>query len=48
MTKIESGCLIIADITGYTAFLSQSELEYARDSLKSLLGLLVEYTRRPR
>lgn len=43
----ETGYLVIADISGYTAFLSQSELEHARDSLNSLLGLLVEYTRRP-
>jgi len=42
-----TGYLVIADITGYTAFLSQSELEHARDSLNALLGLLVEYTRRP-
>ena len=48
MIKIESGYLLIADITGYAAFLSQSELEHARDSLSSFLELLVEYTRRPR
>lgn len=41
------GYLVIADITGYTAFLSGSELEHARDSLNSLLSLLVDYTRRP-
>ena len=46
MTASRSGFLLIADITGYTAFLSQSELEHARDSLNSLLGLLVEQTQR--
>ena len=48
MTAPQTGYLVIVDISGYTAFLSQSELEHARDSLNSLLGLLVEYTRRPR
>lgn len=43
----QQGYLVIADITGYTAYLSQSELEHARDSLNSLLTLLVDYTRRP-
>lgn len=47
MARIESGSLVIADITGYTAFLSQSELDHAQDSLNTLLELLVEYTRRP-
>jgi hypothetical protein len=42
-----SGYLVIADITGYTAFLNQSELEHAKDSLNRLLTLLIEYTRRP-
>ncbi len=46
MTASRSGFLLIADITGYTAFLSQSELEHARDSLNSLLGLLVEQKQR--
>ena len=29
------GLLLIADITGYTAFLQESELEHAEDSLRS-------------
>ena len=43
----ERGYIVIADITGYTAFLSGSELEHAEDSLKDLLDLLVEETRPP-
>ena len=43
----EDGYLVIADITGYTAFLSQSELEHAEDSLRSLLNLLLEDTKPP-
>ena len=47
MKASRTGYLVIADISGYTAFLSESELEHARDSLNSLLELLVEQTRRP-
>jgi len=43
----ERGYLVIADITGYTAFLSGSELEHAEDSLKDLIGLLIEQTKSP-
>ena len=41
------GLLLIADITGYTAFLRESELEHAEDSLRSLLNLLLDHTRPP-
>lgn len=47
MNASHTGYLVIADITGYTAFLSGSELEHARDTLNALLELLVEQTRRP-
>ncbi len=43
----ERGYLVIADITGYTAFLSDSELEHAESSLKDLLNLLIEQTKPP-
>jgi hypothetical protein len=43
----QKGFLIIADITGYTEFLSGSELEHAQDSLRSLLNLLIEHTEPP-
>ena len=43
----ERGYLVIADITGYTGFLSDSELEHAEDSLKDLLDLLIEQTKPP-
>ncbi len=35
------------DITGYTAYLSESELEHAEDSLRSLLELLIEHAKLP-
>jgi uncharacterized protein YndB with AHSA1/START domain len=43
----ERGYLVIADITGYTAFLSGSELDHAEDSLKDLLDLLIDQTKPP-
>jgi hypothetical protein len=43
----ERGFLVIADITGYTAFLRGSELDHAEDSLKDLIGLLIEQTKSP-
>ena len=43
----EQGYIVISDITGYTAFLSESELEHAEDSLRSLLNLLLEHTKPP-
>ena len=43
----EQGYLLIADITGYTAYLSQSELDHAQEILESLLNLLIKGTRPP-
>lgn len=43
----QQGCLVIADITGYTAFLSRSELEHAEDCLETLLGLILDKTKPP-
>lgn len=42
-----SGFLVISDITGYTMFLSKSELEHAQEILQSLLELLIDYNRPP-
>lgn len=47
MTKPEEGYLLIADITGYTSYLSRSELEHAQDTLTALLNLLIDHTRPP-
>lgn len=44
MQPLQDGYLIIADITGYTAFLRESELDHAKDSLRDLLDLLIEHT----
>ena len=47
MSKTHSGYLFIADITGYTRFLSESELEHAQETLTALLEMLVDHTRPP-
>jgi uncharacterized protein YndB with AHSA1/START domain len=47
MPNTFEGYLLIADITGYTWFLSESELDHAQDTLTELLRLLVDHTRPP-
>jgi hypothetical protein len=47
MEKSQQGTMLIADITGYTMYLSQSELDHAREVLKNLLNLLIEHTKPP-
>jgi uncharacterized protein YndB with AHSA1/START domain len=43
----QRGFLLIADITGYTVYLSESELDHAEGTLTDLLELLVDHTRPP-
>ena len=43
----QQGFLIISDITGYSKYLNESELEHARDSLTSLLNILLDHTKSP-
>jgi hypothetical protein len=47
MKQVEKGIIQIADISGYTAFLNESELEHAQDTLQSLLEVLIENTHLP-
>ncbi|MDA1174366.1 MAG: hypothetical protein O2826_07595 [Chloroflexi bacterium] len=44
---VDRGCLLIADITGYSTFLNTSELEHAQGSLTALIEMLVTNTRPP-
>lgn len=44
---LHHGILLIVDISGYTIYLTQSELQHAQEVLQSLLELLVEHTRPP-
>jgi hypothetical protein len=41
MAEIQTGYLMIADISGYTAFLTRAELKHARDILDQLLNTLL-------
>ena len=41
LTATERGCLVIADITGYTGFLAGSELEHAQAVLRDLMTVVV-------
>jgi hypothetical protein len=43
----DKGFFLLADISGYTGFLTDSELEHAQAILQSLLELLIEHTRSP-
>ena len=43
----DNGFLVCADITGYTQYLSKSELEHASGIFRDLLGLLLGETRAP-
>jgi hypothetical protein len=47
MSATHDGYLLIADITGYTQYLNESELEHAQQTLKALLELLIAHTRPP-
>lgn len=47
MSTTQSGLLLIADISGYTMFLSDSELDHAQEILSTLLNGLITNTRPP-
>lgn len=45
--RTQEGCLVIADISGFTDDLQKSEPEHAEETFSALLSLLVEQTRSP-
>ena len=47
MRESHTGPILIADITGYSRFLNESELIHAEQTLSALLELLVQQTRPP-
>lgn len=47
MSTTQYGYFLIADITGYTSFLSKSELDHAQQTLTALLNLLIRHTKPP-
>ncbi|MEK6222145.1 MAG: hypothetical protein N2D54_07840, partial [Chloroflexota bacterium] len=44
---INKGFLILSDITGYTAYLSKSELDHAQGTLTDLLKAMIKNTLPP-
>ncbi len=42
MTDVRRGCLVLADISGYTRYLSGVELEHSHDVLADLLGVVAD------
>src|SRR5262245_28147010 len=47
MSGLDTGYLLIADITGYTGFLSKTELDHAQGILTELLQVLLKETKAP-
>ncbi len=47
MSTTKRGFLLIADITGYTRYLSSAELEHAQGILQTLMELLIDHTKPP-
>ncbi|HYE94860.1 MAG TPA: DUF2652 domain-containing protein [Rubricoccaceae bacterium] len=47
LTSARQGYFLLADISGYTAFLTQSELDHAQDILRSLFETLLAEIRPP-
>jgi uncharacterized protein YndB with AHSA1/START domain len=47
MSKSYEGYIVISDITGYTAYLSGSELDHATETLQDLLNTLLDHTQPP-
>ena len=43
----QQGFLIISDISGYSKYVNELELEHARDSLAALLNILIQHTQSP-
>lgn len=42
LSRAERGCLVLADITGYTGYLAGSELEHAQDVLADLMEAVLK------
>ena len=45
LAAADSGCLVIADVSGYTQYLNSSELEHANDVLADLIETVVAHMR---
>jgi len=47
LPSAQEGCLLLADITGYTAYLQDTELEHAQDVLADLLETIISCVEPP-
>jgi hypothetical protein len=47
LSKPESACFVIADISGYTSFLAGVELDHAQDIIADLMDTIVRRLRPP-
>src|SRR5207244_446557 len=45
MPAVDSGCLVLADISGYTEYLGGVELEHCHDVLAKLMAAVAEQVR---
>src|SRR5947208_1238480 len=45
--SVQEGYLIIADISGYTAFLTGTEMEHAQSIMEELIGLIIDHVTLP-
>jgi hypothetical protein len=45
--KIRSGFLVIADISGYTSFLHETEMEHAQEIIEEITTLLLDHIKPP-
>ena len=41
-SAIQRGYLVLADISGYTSFMAESELDHAQGILRNILTLLID------
>jgi uncharacterized protein YndB with AHSA1/START domain len=47
LSKLESACFVIADISGYTSFLASSELDHAHDIIADVMATVMKCLRPP-
>ena len=47
LEKPQSACFLIADISGYTEFLTKSELDHAQDALQNLFDVQLAHIKYP-
>jgi uncharacterized protein YndB with AHSA1/START domain len=47
LQRTSKGYLLLADVSGYTEFLTRAELDHAEDILRGLVGTLVDHVRAP-